>query len=74
MTRLPQVSGKSLIKALKKVGYRVARQEGSHVRLYSSDKSKKGITIPNHKVVGKGLLAKILRDVEISIEDFKKLL
>jgi predicted RNA binding protein YcfA (HicA-like mRNA interferase family) len=74
MTRLPQISGKALIRALGKVGYQVVRQEGSHVRLYPTDKSKRKITIPNHKILGKGLLTKILRDAEISVDDLRKFL
>ena len=35
---------------------------------------KKPIPVPNHKVLGKGLLLKLLRDVDIPIEDFVKLL
>lgn len=41
---------------------------------HRSDKSKKPLTIPKHKVLGKGLLRKLLRDSEISVEEFNKLL
>ncbi len=39
-----------------------------------ADKSKKPLTIPKHQVLGKGLLRILLRDAEISVEDFCKLL
>ncbi len=31
MTRLPQVSGQEIMKALKKIGYSFDRQRGSHI-------------------------------------------
>ena len=31
------------------------------------------ITVPNYKVVGRGLLRRILRDAELSVEEFMKL-
>ena len=51
------------------------RQKGSHIRVWhKSDRSKKPLTIPKHKVPGKGLLRKLLRDAEISVEEFNELL
>ena len=38
------------------------------------DKAKPPLTIPNHKVLGKGLLRKLLRDSELTTEEFLKLL
>ena len=71
--KLPVVSGKDAVRAFGKLGY--VRQTGSHIRMkHQSDRSKNPLTIPNHKVVGKGLLRKLLRDAEISIEDFCTLL
>ncbi len=71
MPRLPVLSGKEIIKALNKMGYREVRQRGSHTRL--SHPNKKSITVPDHKIVGRGLLRKIIRDAELSIKDFRNL-
>ena len=68
MTKLPQVSGKDLVMALQKINYKIIRQKGSHIRLYPTDKFKKKITVPDHKIIGKDLLRKILRDAEISVD------
>ncbi len=71
--KLPVVSGNDAIKAFEKLGYVMVRQTGSHVRMkHQSDGSKK--PLPNHKVIGKGLLRKLLRDAEISVEEFNNLL
>ncbi len=72
MTRLSILSGKAIVKALAKVGYQETRQRGSHMRLACPGKTL--ITVPNYKVVGRGLLKKILRDAELSAEEFMKLL
>ena len=72
MSKLPVISGKKAIKAFNKIGYQVVRKRGSHFRLHHQ--SKRPLTVPDHKVLGKGLLRKLLRDAELSIEDFLKLL
>ena len=72
MTRLPLLSGRAIVKAISKIGYRVVRQRGSHVRLACSN--RRSVTVPNYSVVGRGLLRKILRDAELSAEEFNKLL
>lgn len=75
MFKLPIVSGDRAIAVFKKLGYRVVRQRGSHVRMHHfSDKFKEPLTIPRHRTLGKGLLRKILRDAEINVYDFLKLL
>lgn len=75
MSRLPVVSGEKAVKCFEKRGYVVVRQKGSHIRMWhKSDRSKKPLTIPKHKVLGKGLLRKLLRDAEISVEKFRELL
>lgn len=72
MAKLPSVSGKIAIKAFVKIGYSIARQRGSHVRLLHLN--RKPLTIPNHKLIGKGLLRKLLRDAQLPVDDFINLL
>jgi len=69
--KLPLISGRMAIKVFTKIGYRIIRQRGSHIRLHHP--SKRPLTIPNHKILGRGLLRKLLRDSELSLEDFIKL-
>lgn len=71
MPKLPVVSGRELIKILNKLGYREVRQRGIHIRL--SCFGKKSITVPNYKIIDASLLKKILRDTELTVEDFIKL-
>jgi predicted RNA binding protein YcfA (HicA-like mRNA interferase family) len=72
VTRLPILSGRSIVKALAKVGYQEVRQRSSHIRLACPGRIS--ITVPDYKVVGRGLLRKILRDAELSVEEFIKLI
>ncbi len=66
--KLPLLSGKELIKILSKFGYYVVRQKGSHIRLYCQN--RKPVTVPNYKLIDRSLLRKILRDAEISVDEF----
>ncbi len=76
MSNVPQISGKEVIKALSKVGFQVSRQKGSHIRLVRvSGGVKELVTVPNHKVIRKGtLLNGILKPINLTLEEFKKLL
>jgi len=72
MAQLPILSAKALIKVLLKLGYREARQRGSHIRL--SCPGRKPVTVPNYTTIDRALLRKILRDIELDPEEFLKLL
>ena len=74
-TALPVVGGKDVIRVLEKVGYVVVRQKGSHVRLIDdSNPEHKPITVPLHKQIDKGLLRAIIRDADMTVDEFVKLL
>jgi len=74
MSRLPSLTGKQVIKALKKVGFVTERQKGSHAFLRHPD--GRATVVPAHtgETIGPGLLSKILRDVEHTKDDLLKLL
>lgn len=62
--RLPRdLSGNDLVRALGKLGYRVTRQTGSHIRLSTSRGGEHHITIPRHDPLKVGTLSAILGDV-----------
>jgi predicted RNA binding protein YcfA (HicA-like mRNA interferase family) len=69
VAKLPSVTGEELIVALAKIGFYTVRQRGSHVRMKHDD--NRVVTIPVHsgKIVGKGLLLKILRDADLSKDE-----
>lgn len=68
--KLPQISGKELVKKLMKLGFVVTRQRGSHIRIEKNTKDRIiKITIPNHKLIKKGTLNRIIKDSELNPED-----
>ncbi|OQX72683.1 MAG: hypothetical protein B6D61_13415 [Bacteroidetes bacterium 4484_249] len=75
MHKLPLISAKEAIKAFEKLDYQIIRQKGSHIRMrHRTNNRKLPLTIPNHKTLGKGLLRKLLRDAELSVDSFLELL
>ncbi|MGH7430171.1 MAG: type II toxin-antitoxin system HicA family toxin [Candidatus Methylomirabilaceae bacterium] len=62
--RLPRdLSGADLAAALGKLGYRITRQTGSHLRLTTTEHGEHHLTIPNHAHLRVGTLAGILADL-----------
>jgi predicted RNA binding protein YcfA (HicA-like mRNA interferase family) len=74
VTRLPRVTGREVVAALRKTGFEVVRIKGSHHLLQHPD--GRGTVVPVHagETIGPGLLAAILRDCEIERNDFIELL
>jgi len=74
MARLPALRPDEVIRGLEKAGFEVARQRGSHVRLRHPD--HRVVTVPVHsgQTLGRGLVRKILRDAELTTEEFLTLL
>jgi predicted RNA binding protein YcfA (HicA-like mRNA interferase family) len=66
MSRLPQVSGRVVVRLMVSLGYEVVRQRGSHIRLRKrGDLGEHKITVPNHDVIAKGTLTDILAQVSL---------
>ena len=74
MAKLPRISGKKLIKALRKTGFEVLRIRGSHHFLAHLDGRRTVVPVHGNETIGTGLMSKILRDCEIERDDFPKLL
>ena len=67
--KLPRdLSGADLVKALARVGYRVTRQTGSHIRLTTGTPSQHHVTVPAHDPLKVGTLAGILSDVAAQLK------
>lgn len=72
MTRLPSISGRKLIAALKRLGFEVVRIRGSHHYLQHPDGRVSVVPVHAGEDIGRGLLAKILRDTEITEAALRK--
>jgi len=66
-------SGRELVKGLRRVGFVVDHQRGSHIFLHNLEKNI-SVVVPSHKELKKGTLNSILKKVGITIKDLKKLI
>ncbi len=73
MSTLPSISGKVCISALKKCGFVIRRQKGSHIILRKENPFSQ-VVIPNHKIIDNGTLRAIIRQANLSITEFIELL
>ena len=67
MPKLPHVSGAEIQRALERLGFQKVRQSGSHIVL---KRDSKGCVVPMHGEVKIGTLAGLLRQAEVSTEEF----
>lgn len=74
MSYLPRISGREAVKALKKVGYEFDYQTSSHIVLRQIAPPHRRLTVPDHKEVAKGTLRAIIRQVGLTVDEFKALL
>jgi len=77
MPKLPVVSSRQLIKALKQLGFDYApkRGKGSHLAFVKRDSSKTRLVIvPDRDIIPKGTLLSLLEQAGITKDDFARLL
>jgi predicted RNA binding protein YcfA (HicA-like mRNA interferase family) len=62
--RLPRdLDADNLISLLRRYGYKVTRQTGSHIRLTTLQGGEHHVTIPHHKSLRVGTLQAVLQDI-----------
>jgi len=68
--KLPRVAARKVIHILKKKGFRLVRQSGSHM-IFRNDEGTR-VTVPYHseKVLHPKLLKHIMKDADIKPEEF----
>jgi predicted RNA binding protein YcfA (HicA-like mRNA interferase family) len=67
MPKLPHVSGAAIVRALERLGFVKIRQSGSHIIMR---RGSKGCVVPMHSEVKVGTLAGVLRQADISPDEF----
>ena len=74
MSAVPSLSYVKIISALQRLGFVVVRQKGSHIRLQRHDTRGDTIkiTVPAHKPVLRSTLAHILKQANVSLDAFLK--
>ena len=75
MTKIPSLDFNKLIRALRRDGWVIVRQRGSHIRLQKSlrDETLK-LTVPTHKPIKRSTLSYILKQANLTVEELNSLL
>ncbi len=66
-------SGKEVIKALRRIGFIVDHQRGSHTFMHNLERNI-SVVVPMHKEIKKGTLHNILRKIGISLKELNDLI
>ena len=74
MPRAPRLKGREVVAALRRAGFMFVRIKGSHVLLRHADGRATLVPIRAGETIGIGLFLKILKDAELSVEEFSTFL
>ncbi len=67
MPVLPQLSGQETVQVFKLLGWKVARQKGSHI---IKDGQIATLSVPDHKEVARGTLRSLIRLAGLTVSEF----
>lgn len=72
--KLPRVTAADAIRAIEWAGFSLTRQSGSH-KIYRNEEGKR-VTVSYHasKILHPKILKSILKDAELTVEEFKRLM
>ncbi len=73
MVKLVLISGKKFCKILEKLGFEKIYGKGSHIRFKHADGRRTVVPIHGNEDLGRGLLRQILKQINISKEEYDKL-
>ena len=71
--KLPVLSGREVARAFCGGGWEMVRQRGSHMILVRTG-SIATLSVPDHREVAKGTLRSLIREADLSVEEFVALL
>jgi len=75
MAKLPSLTARKVIRALKRAGFVEDRQKGSHLMLiHPETKSRTVVPVHSGHTIKEPLLRAILRDAHLTVDEFIKLL
>ncbi|MDQ6886227.1 MAG: type II toxin-antitoxin system HicA family toxin [Gemmatimonadota bacterium] len=75
MTKVPNLPYERVIRALQRGGWVIVRQRGSHIRLqkHTAHETFK-LVVPAHRPIKRSTLAHILKQAQLSVDEFLALL
>jgi len=68
VTKVPELSHQRIIRALERGGF-VLRRQGKHVSLFHPDKNVVAV-IPRNNPVKRSTLAHILKEIDMTVDEF----
>lgn len=72
--RLPSVTARQVVRVLEAIGFERIRQSGSHATFRHPDGRWTIVSIHSGRTIPRGTLRKILRDADLTVEQFLELL
>ena len=72
MTKVPELSHQRIVRALGRAGF-VLRRQGKHISMHHPERNIVAI-IPRQNPVKRSTLARILKEIDISVEEFQELI
>ncbi|HVA29035.1 MAG TPA: type II toxin-antitoxin system HicA family toxin [Candidatus Baltobacteraceae bacterium] len=73
-SKLPVVDEAAVVRVLKRAGFELEHINGSHHIMRNPDGRKSSVPIHAGKTLRRGLLASILKDDRLSVEEFRQFL
>lgn len=71
MPKMPRISSREAIRALERLGFEQVRQTGSHVVMQKeTEEGKVGCVVPIHQELKVGTLSGILKQAQVTVEEF----
>jgi predicted RNA binding protein YcfA (HicA-like mRNA interferase family) len=75
MTKVPSLGYEKVVNALKRDGWIVVRQKGSHTRLEKRTRTEVlKMTVPAHRPIKRSTLSHILKQARLTVEQFESLI
>ncbi len=75
MTKVPSLDYRHVVHALRRFGWVVVRQRGSHIRLQKTTASETlKLIVPAHSPIKRSTLSHILKQARLTVEEFTALL
>jgi predicted RNA binding protein YcfA (HicA-like mRNA interferase family) len=71
MPKMPRISSREVIRALERLGFEQIRQSGSHVVMKKeTEEGEIGCVVPVHRELKVGTLSSILKQAQVTVEEF----
>jgi predicted RNA binding protein YcfA (HicA-like mRNA interferase family) len=71
MPKMPRISSREAIRALERLGFEQVRQTGSHVVMKKeTEEGEIGCVVPLHRELKVGTLSGILKQAQVTVEEF----